>query len=57
MPPSPHERSRLLRRHYAAFACGFILGAAMMASPVIAALIALVMGADLARRAMKAPGE
>lgn len=44
------ERARPLTPLYVAFAIGFVLGAAMMASPALAVVIATVFLIDILRR-------
>lgn len=52
---NPHERNRWLHRIYYAFAAGFVLGAAFMASPAIGLLMAILFGADILRRIFTRP--
>jgi hypothetical protein len=50
MPLRLRERLKAARSFYAGFALGFVLGAAMMASPALAVVAAAFLALDLIRR-------
>lgn len=50
MPLRLRERLKAARPFYTGFALGFVLGAAMMASPALAVVIGAFLALDLFRR-------